>query len=275
MRKQELVNKSDIEKKSHVSKGRSSQRGPEMGTPNDHLGSIFSKIGAEGSPDSFLSILNAPELSRPENASQKPNIINNLQQAYGNAYVQRMIEAKRDIAQHGNVYKQEAEQVYGEPGVSDQKPIFMRSKDETQRKVEDAEKSLMKRLTKNRDSKILQLQESEEEEKKPETKTARSSEEIEAERARLEEEREEESGGILLSKRSVSPSDYCIFGSLNKSSSKSNTPDSIPEDVKTALSRRISGNPLPTQILLSFQCFFKKDLTNVRAHKDSIADKAC
>lgn len=112
MKKQELTDKSDKEKKGQVLRGRSAQRGSELG--GNKLEDYLQQIGAEGSPDSFLSILTAPEFSHPINASEKAYMISHLQQTYGNRYVQRAIQAKLKIGQPNDKYEQEADQVADE-----------------------------------------------------------------------------------------------------------------------------------------------------------------
>ena len=112
MKKQELTDKSDTEKKKHVLQGRSTQKGPDFG--GFKLEDDFQQIGAESSPESFISLLNSPEFSHPGNASQKENIINQLQQTYGNKHIQRMIQAKLKISQPNDKYEQEADRVADE-----------------------------------------------------------------------------------------------------------------------------------------------------------------
>jgi hypothetical protein len=109
MKKQELNNKSDTEKKKHVLQGRSTQRGPESSDYKTE--EYFQQISAESSPERLLSILTSPELSHPINAFQKLNIINHLQKNYGNSNIQRMIQAKLKIGQPNDKYEQEADRI--------------------------------------------------------------------------------------------------------------------------------------------------------------------
>ncbi|MBW2662048.1 MAG: M15 family metallopeptidase [Deltaproteobacteria bacterium] len=109
MKKQELTNKSGTEKKGQVLQGRSIQRGSELGGLK--LEDYFQQINTESFPESLLSILTSPEFSHPINASEKINMISQLQQAYGNAYVHRMIQPKLEISQPNDKYEQEADRV--------------------------------------------------------------------------------------------------------------------------------------------------------------------
>lgn len=111
MKKRELANKSDIEKKSQALKGMSTQRGPELDSLNEHLEIVSGKIGAEDCPESLVSILTSPEFLHSVNASQKVDAINHLQHTYGNRYIQRVIQAKLKVGQPGDVYEQEADRV--------------------------------------------------------------------------------------------------------------------------------------------------------------------
>lgn len=109
MKKQELVNKSDTDKKSQVFQGRLTQRGPDFGDLKLENG--FQQISTESSPESSISILTSPEFSHHVNASQKLNMISRLQQTYGNAHLQRAIQAKLKMGQPGDKYEQEAERI--------------------------------------------------------------------------------------------------------------------------------------------------------------------
>ena len=112
MIKQELANKSDTEKKSQVLHGRFTQRGPESSDYKTE--DYFQQISAESSPERLLSILTSPELPHPTNALQKLSIINDLQKNYGNANIQRLIQAKLKIGQPNDKYELEADQVADE-----------------------------------------------------------------------------------------------------------------------------------------------------------------
>ena len=55
-------------------------------------------------------------LTKARNDSQRANLVMNLQRAYGNAYVQRLLEsqvvqAKLNVSQPDDIYEQEAERV--------------------------------------------------------------------------------------------------------------------------------------------------------------------
>ena len=112
MKKQELTGKSDTKKKSKILQGRSAQRESELG--GRKLDDYFQQINAESFPENLLPILTAPEFSQPVNASQKANIINQLQKNYGNANIQQMIQAKLKIGQPNDKYEQEADRVADE-----------------------------------------------------------------------------------------------------------------------------------------------------------------
>ena len=109
MIKQELANKSDTEKKSQVLHGRSTQRGPESSDYKTE--DYFQQISAESSPESLVSILTTPEFLHPANVSQRDNMISQLHEIYGNAYVQRVIQAKLKIGQPNDKYEQEADRI--------------------------------------------------------------------------------------------------------------------------------------------------------------------
>ena len=112
MKRQELANKPDTEKKGRIPPGKFAQRGPESSDYKTE--DYFQQISAESSPKSLLFILSAPELSLPVNESQKLNMISRLQQTHGNANVQRMIQAKLEIGQPNDKYEQEADRVADE-----------------------------------------------------------------------------------------------------------------------------------------------------------------
>lgn len=109
MKKQELNNKSDTEKKGQVLRGRSAQRESELGGLK--LEDYFQQTSGENSPESFLDIITSPEFSHSVNASQKVIMINHLQQTYGNGYLQGFIQAKLKIGQPNDKYEQEADRV--------------------------------------------------------------------------------------------------------------------------------------------------------------------
>lgn len=109
MKKQELNNKSDTEKKGQVLRGSSAQRGSE--SSGLKLEDYFKQISVESSPESFTSILSSPEFSHPVNASQKVNIISHIQRIYGNKYLKSMIQAKLKISKSNDKYEQEADEV--------------------------------------------------------------------------------------------------------------------------------------------------------------------
>ena len=134
MKKQELINKSDTEKKGQLLQRRSTQTGTELG--DIKLNDDFQQLNAESSPESLVSILTAPEFLHPANASQKVNMISQLQQTFGNRYIQRVIQAKLNISQPWDNYEQEADRVADEVMRMPEPQVQGQQEDRKERKQE-------------------------------------------------------------------------------------------------------------------------------------------
>lgn len=109
MNRQKLTNETVAEKNGQQLKEKASQRGAKLGSLK--LEDSFQQLGAESSPKSLVSIFTTPEFSKHIHVSQISNIISNLQQTYGNTYLQRMIQAKLKIGRPSDIYEQDAERV--------------------------------------------------------------------------------------------------------------------------------------------------------------------
>ena len=109
MKKKELTNKSDAEKKKQVLQGKFTQRGKQSGSLNPE--DYFQKINTESSHEILLSILTSPELFYPVNSSLRDNMISHLHETYGNRNIQKVLQAKLKIGQPNDKYEQEADRM--------------------------------------------------------------------------------------------------------------------------------------------------------------------
>jgi len=79
----------------------------------DPLEQVTCRIGDASCAQRHIAVLEHAPVFHPANPGQKVRTILQLQQTYGNAFVQRVIQAKLTIGQSGDQYEQEAGRVPG------------------------------------------------------------------------------------------------------------------------------------------------------------------
>jgi hypothetical protein len=205
-----------------------------------------SRPEAEGmdaaSLQSHASLLGDSRLSQAANAGQRASIVSDLQRAYGNAYVQRLlksraVQAKLTVNPPGDKYEQEADRV-GD--------AVAKASAQVQRQEEEEEMIGMKRAEGQAGLEVQRQEEEEEEE----MQMKRAEGEAGLELQRQEEEEEE------LQAKGVASRTPEVSGDLE-------------ERIKGAQG---VGESVPDSVRASMEPHFGRDLGDVRVHADGEAD---
>ncbi|MGA1841674.1 MAG: DUF4157 domain-containing protein [bacterium] len=112
MKERESANKSEKEKKSQFYQYNAVKRRSELNSPKNNVSLI--NQNRENSTNSLLSVQNTHDFLSFLNISQEENILNHLHQNYGNAFLQRTIQAKLKISNPRDIYEREADKVADE-----------------------------------------------------------------------------------------------------------------------------------------------------------------
>ncbi|MBE0430683.1 MAG: DUF4157 domain-containing protein [Dehalococcoidia bacterium] len=188
-------------------------------------------------------------LAQARSDVQRANLVSQLQQSYGNTYVQRLlssmaIQAKLTVNTPNDIYEQEADRVAD---------TVTRAISSVQRQEEEEEELQMKSAT--------EVQRQEEEEEELQMKSA-------AEVHRQEEEEEEELQMKLTS--GVQQQEEDLIHQEESAIQGGVISEGLEARINTA---RGAGRPLPESVRASFEPHFERDFSNVRVHTNPEANE--
>jgi hypothetical protein len=190
-------------------------------------------------------------LAAAHSDEQRANLVMQLQQSYGNAYVQRLLnskvfQTKLTVSQPGDVYEQEADrvaemiQLQAEPEEEEEEE----QEEEVQTQPAEEEEELQAQR---------QAEEEEEEEEEVQAQPAEEEEELQAQRQAEEEEEQEE-------EVQTQPAE--------------SRPTVVPENLETRINNaRNIGQPMSESARASFEPQFGVDFSDVRIHTGSEANR--
>ena len=189
-------------------------------------------------------------LAAAHSDEQRANLVMQLQQSYGNAYVQRLlnsraVQAKLTVSQPGDVYEQEADKV-AEMIQLQAEPEEEEEEVQTQPAEEEEELQAQRQA---------EEEEEEEEQEEVQTQPAEEEEELQAQRQAEEEEEEEEQEEVQ-----TQPAE--------------SRPTAVPENLETRINNaRHIGQPMSESARASFEPQFGIDFSDVRIHTDTEANR--
>jgi hypothetical protein len=207
-------------------------------------------------------------LARAPSDNQRANIVLQLQQTYGNRYVQRLIEsrvvqAKLKVSAPNDIYEQEADRVA--------KAVTRADKSQVQRQVEEEEEEepLQTKLASE-----VQRQEEEAEEEEEEPLQTKLAPEVQRQEEEPEEEEEEPVQTKLVSevqRQEEEPEEEEEEPVQTKAvGSQAAT---VSEDLEVRIkAERGGGHPLSDNTREPMEQSFGADFSGVRVHTDSEAD---
>jgi chemotaxis protein histidine kinase CheA len=199
----------------------------------------------------------------------KTNLILNLQQTYGNKYVQgllnsKVLQAKLAVSNPDDVYEQEADRVAD--------MVTRRIASETQRQPEQEEEEIKAQRQdeegEEEEEEEIQTQRQEEEGEEEEEE---EEEEIQAQR-QTEEEDEEEEPAQTKAELETQRQELLEEGlqAQTAESHATTASDNLESSISSAIG---GGKPLPEDVKKPMEQAFRADFSGVRVHTDSEADK--
>jgi len=210
-------------------------------------------------------------LARGHSDNHRANIVLQLQQTYGNRYVQRLIksrivQAKLSVSAPNDIYEQEADRVA--------KAVTRADNAQVQRQVEEEEEPAQPKIQR-------QEEEPEEEEEEPvqaklapevQRQVEEEEEPVQPKIQRQEEEPEEEEEEPLQTKAAPGMQRQEEEEELQGKAAGSQ-PATVPEDLEARIkAERGGGHPLSDNTRGPMEQSFGADFSGVRVHTDSEAD---
>jgi len=223
-------------------------------------------------------------IARAQSDNHRANLVLQLQQTYGNRYVQRLlnsgvVQAKLSVSAPNDIYEQEADRVAKAVTRTDKSQVQRQEEEEmlqgkaaqVQRQVEEEEEPIQPKIQRQEEEEMLQgkaaqVQRQVEEEEEPlQTKLVS---EVQRQEEPEEEEEEEPVQTKLATDMQRQEEEEELQGKAAGSQ-----PATVPEDLEARIkAERGGGHPLSDNTRGPMEQSFGADFSGVRVHTDSEAD---